>query len=129
MKRNAFTLIELIVVMAIIAVIAAIAIPNLIAAREQGRKRQQQNSPSRIVNTPRAVEVEKPIPIISEHLICETISTTSLFPDGREIQDLITRWQREHPKAKITSIVTVHKNEYAIGSIVITAYSASSTGR
>lgn len=46
MKRRAFTLIELMIVVAIIAVIAAILVPNFLRAREAARQRQRGNLPT-----------------------------------------------------------------------------------
>jgi len=55
MLRKAFTLIELMVVVAIIAIIAAILIPNFLKARESARQRQRGNF-NQVLPVPKASE-------------------------------------------------------------------------
>jgi len=64
-KNRAFTLIELMVVVAIIAIIAAILIPNFLRVRENARKRAQMQANPTQVTTPEAPPEYKPVPEIS----------------------------------------------------------------
>ena len=56
--KKAFTLIELMIVIAIIAIIAAIAIPNLLEARKHGNETSAVGS-LRTVNASQAVYIER----------------------------------------------------------------------
>lgn len=55
MRRKAFTLIELMIVVAVIALIAAILIPNFLRAREASRRRTQGTEPATV-----AIEADPP---------------------------------------------------------------------
>ena len=64
MKRNAFTLIELLIVVAIIGILAAIAVPNFLSAQARAKVARTQSDLRTILNSTEMLRLDKNIYLI-----------------------------------------------------------------
>jgi prepilin-type N-terminal cleavage/methylation domain-containing protein len=118
MKR--FTLIEVMIVIAIIVIIAAIAIPNLIAAREAQMKAQQQTQ----ITTPDVVRViQKTLPGTNGDVINKTIKENyyvqefALYQSNPSmVKTEVQKWMKNNRDKRLLTIVPCD-NGYVIVSV------------
>lgn len=88
-RKSAFTLIELLIVIAILCIIAAVVIPNL-------------------VKSPTSVQV---VPTGQGNLVqIETITIDSGWNSATPMQDAIANWVKSHPKHKLISVIRVEES-------------------
>lgn len=117
-KKKAFTLVEVIIVLAIIAIIAAIAIPNLTKVRQESKIKADNQSIETLVRTTNMLVTDESIPVdgITESTITLTYTSnvnktiqgtgkvdTTVVSKIEDYFDDVKRPQREgHTKYVIT---------------------------
>lgn len=96
MKRRAFTLIELLIVISIIAIIAAVGIPALLSTK--------QLNVSTPVNLPPTTAT--PTPERSSGYEVHTVSVTAgMSMEATRIHETLVSWLREHQGCKVVSVI------------------------
>lgn len=122
-RRAAFTLIELLIVISILIIIVGLVVANFRGNNHAGPMvTVPVATPAPSQSRQNVERVERNDPMAEVQLVCESIEIEQWVAQGRDIQTVILNWQRQHPSARIVSIVAVQKNEAAIGALVITAY-------